>query len=111
MARAFDNDMAIGGSEINMSGSHAITLWGAHFNSEGIIDKIYVSDSATAAGNNSPKGYETGLSVIEVVYDQTFGKVYMKTYLGGQIPLTSVTLLSNGAKEWEDYFKTHEKVR
>lgn len=111
MARAFDNDMAIGGSEINMSGSHAITLWGAHFNSEGLIDKIYVSDSATAAGNNSPKGYETGLSVIEVVYDQTFGKVYMKTYLGGQIPLTSVTLLSNGAKEWEEYFNTHQALR
>lgn len=111
MEKAFDNGMGIGGSEINMSGSHAITIWGAHYNKDGIIDRIYVSDSATAAGNNTPGKQETGVSSLDIIYDSETGQVRMKTYLGGSIPLTAVILLSKGDDIWNDYFSNHTPLR
>lgn len=111
MEKAFDNNMGIGGAEINMSGSHAITIWGAHYNSEGLIDRIYVADSATVPGNNTPGKQETGVSAVDIVYDSATGQVRMKTYLGGTIPLTAVILLSNGADKWEEFFKNNKPLR
>lgn len=111
--KAFKNKMAIGASEINMSGGHAITIWGAHFDEEGLVDKIYVSDSATSSGSNVEGKPETGVMGIDIVYsfDDVFGKVYMKNYLGGLIPLTSVTLFSNCNDIWDEYFKNHSPIR
>lgn len=107
--KAFKNKMAIAGSETNMSGPHGITIWGAHFDENGLVDRIYVSDSATTPGSNTMPKVESGILPIDIVYsfDSMFGRVYMKTYMGGLIPLNSITLLSNTHDKWEEYFKTH----
>lgn len=112
LEKAFLNKMGIGASEQNGFGAHAITIWGAHFNKDGFIDKIYVTDSGVKAGSNTPN-IETGLLGIDIVYDfdSLFGRVYMKNFMGGLIPLNTITLFSNTKTEWQEYFDTHEPIR
>ena len=111
MDKAFKEGRGIIAGEVNGFGPHATTIWGAHFDKSGLIDKIYLSDSGTESGNNSPSGYETGIISIDVVYDDITGSVYMRNSMGGKIPLTAIYTLSNGQAEWEEYFKTHLPVK
>lgn len=111
MDKAFKEGRGIIAVEVNGFGPHATTIWGAHFDKSGLIDKIYLSDSGTESGNNSPSGYETGIISIDVVYDDITGSVYMRNSMGGKIPLTAIYTLSNGQAEWEEYFKTHLPVK
>lgn len=111
LVRAFENNMAVTASERNAMGSHEFTIWGAHFDDKGFIDKIYYSDSATPSGNNTAGNKDTGLSYIDIDYDNVTGRVNMKTRLGGLIPVTSLTLFSDGAEQWKTYFDTHTPIK
>lgn len=110
VGKALENGMAVGLAEINGFGSHAITLWGAHFNSEGLIDGIFVSDSGTRSGNNAPHGYDTGLIYMYIEYDSA-GKPYMTNDFGSRLPLTQLVILGEGADLWQKYFDTHKPIR
>lgn len=110
MDKAFKEGMAVGANEVNLFGPHGITIWGAHFDENGFVDMIYVADSASPSGNNAYKGDETGIQAVGIVYTD-LGQVYMKTFTGGQIPLTAVFLLSQGKEEWDNYFNTHSPLR
>lgn len=108
--KAFDNGMAVGLAEVNGFGSHAITLWGVHYDDEGLIDGVIVADSGTRSGNNAPTGYDTGLIYMNIIYDN-FGKPFMTNSYGSRLPLTKLVLLGDGAEQWKKYFDTHEPIR
>lgn len=111
MDKAFKEGRGIAAGEVNGFGPHATTIWGAHFDKSGLIDKIYLSDSGDESGNNAPPGNETGMIYIDVGYDEITGSVYMLTSMGGKIPLTAIYTLSDGKAEWEEYFNTHQPVK
>lgn len=108
--KAFEKGMAVGLAEVNGFGSHAITLWGAHYDDNGLIDGVIVADSGTRSGNNAPSGYDTGLVYMNIEYDN-MGKPFMTNGFGSRLPLTKIVLLGDGAEQWKKYFDTHEKIR
>lgn len=108
--RALDNGLMCGLSEINGFGPHAITLWGVHYDKNGLIDGVIVADSGTRSGNNAPNDLDTGLVYMDIVYDNQ-GRVFMTNAYGAKIPLTKLTLLSDGAELWKKYFDTHKPIR
>lgn len=107
--KAFNNGMIIAASERNALGSHVFTVWGAHFDDKGLVDKIYYTDSMYTPGSSTSPNLDTGLSYIDINYDNVTGKVSMKTKTGGFIPLNAVTLFSDGEKEWKEFFETQNK--
>lgn len=108
--KALDNGMAISLGERNAFGPHAITLWGVHFDDEGYVDGIFVSDSGTKPGNNAPNKEETGLLYMNIEYDE-YGKVYATNVYNAKVPLTRITIFSDGKEQWESYFKSNKKLR
>lgn len=108
--RALDNGLMTGLTEINGFGPHAITLWGVHYDENGLIDGVIVADSGTRSGNNAPDNLDTGLIYMNVEYDK-LGKVFMTNPYGSRIPLTNLILLSDGAELWKKYFETHNPIR
>lgn len=76
---------------------------------KGLVDKIYYTDSMYTPGSSTSPNLDTGLSYIDINYDNVTGKVSMKTKTGGFIPINAVTLFSDGEKEWKEFFETQNK--
>ncbi|MFV8470700.1 IdeS/Mac family cysteine endopeptidase [Mycoplasma sp. HF11B] len=111
---AFENHYAVS-FVINPSASynHAVTLWGAHYNSEGIIDEIYYANSDH---NNKEMRTRSRLERAKVVYspdkrniriwlapDQTnYEEQNRRGYL-----ITSVEKFNLGHDIWEKWYKEH----
>lgn len=110
MEEVFEKGMGVSLAETNAFGPHATTLWGVHYDNEGLIDAIIISDSATASGNNAPKGNDTGLLYLNIEYDQ-YGKVFMTNSYGSRLPLNGMTTFSQGKENWNNYFNTHNPIR
>lgn len=108
--KVIENGMVAGLAEINGFGSHAITLWGVHFDKDGLVDGVIVSDSGTRSGNNAPHGYDTGLIYMHIEYD-TEGRPFMTNDFGSRLRLTQLVILGNGEEQWKKYFETHKPIR
>lgn len=108
--KAIEKGMMAGLAEVNGFGSHAISLWGVHYDDEGLIDGVFVSDSGTRSGNNAPTGMDTGMIYMNIIYDNN-GKPFMTNDFGSRLPLTQLVLVSDGAELWKQYFDTHKPIR
>ena len=110
---ALKNNRMLSIDESNISGSHAITFWGAEFDENGYVKALYYVDSATA-WNNSLLGRDLSLGKIDVIYreDQNW-RPYMQTSVlingvvqHGLIPIVTVYSYDKGTEYWEEYFAT-----
>ncbi|WP_198928939.1 IdeS/Mac family cysteine endopeptidase, partial [Boudabousia liubingyangii] len=109
VVNALANHRAVG-FELYYSGGyrHAVTLWGAEVNAQGLVDYIYYTDSDT-----SNKPYETlslmqRLKVIEAedansIYISSNYKMERPRYYSPQI--ISVNSLDLGRKTWADWYE------
>lgn len=86
--------------------AHAVTLWGARFDKDGFVDRIYITDSATTADGESfgYPGQEMGLIRPDVIYSG--GNVYYSDKMtnANPIPVYKIWSFSTGEKYWEAYF-------
>ncbi len=86
--------------------AHAVTLWGARFDKDGFVDRIYITDSATTADGESfgYPGQEMGLIRPYVIYSG--GNVYYSDKMtnANPIPVYKIWSFSTGEKYWEAYF-------
>ena len=120
LKEAFRKGMAIGLSIATFGGKggHAITIWGAHFNENEIVDKLYIcenNDRFIYDGENSlrPSPMEPGKLCRAGIYEHKVkinedGKWALES--GGfekyTMTIDQVTYLNDGVKQWEAYFKS-----
>lgn len=104
MKEAFDNNMMVS-METTTGGAHIITIWGIEYNSEGFIDKLYLTDSATAqltpSYNDYPDKYGD-LVEAAITYNGSDAYIEYDTYKPYKI--SKIYLYSLGQDIWEAYF-------
>lgn len=114
---ALDNGRILSAGEINMSGGHAFTCWGADFDDEGYVCALYYSDSATP-WNNTQTNRDLSLTKAVIKYHENANKTpYIETSVlingeiqHGEIPITGLESYDQGTTYWEDYFAAQGQV-
>lgn len=106
---AFQKEAAIAvswGAVVRDSGveDHAVCVWGAHFDANGFVDKIYYTDSAIL-GKSLRTHERAGLLVQPIVYDSAGGNVLQMP--GIDLQIYELTYFMLGKEQWEAYFKAH----
>lgn len=81
--------------------SHALTVWGTHFNDKGYADILYKTNSATTL--KTAYGKPTGLMADEISYTVD-NFVVMKSSTGDySIRVYWISYYSTGEKAWQEY--------
>lgn len=104
---ALDNKKGIGGVIGDVTSSHAVTFWGAEFDSDGFISAIYMAD------NNDRDLFESngvGCVRIEIVYVVLEGTATQTNYKLGYIPddsksfpINRIVTLDLGEERWREF--------
>lgn len=83
------------------TGPHAITVWGATYDSDGYVNGIYTSDSAISA-KTMEKDVWGGLEYDEVIYSSS-GKPYMKNKANSTFPINTISVIFQNEEAWKKY--------
>lgn len=93
---------------------HAITFWGAHYDAEGYIDAVMVTDTAGDPTSQKGGGYEDefvlGGLILDIVYDESSSKPYYVTAGGGRSRVGTLYALGLGTDVWEAYFARRDTM-
>lgn len=95
------NDKKIISLETITSGPHIITVWGADYDNNGFINRIYVTDSATYNSESNGK-WGNMVSADIVYYDNA---PYIRYLNNPDHKLNRMHTFSLGQDIWEQYFK------
>lgn len=98
------NDKKIISIETNAPGPHIITIWGADYDNDGFINKVYVTDSATYNSENNGKW--GNMVVADIIY--TNDKPYIRYSGYADHKLNRMHTLSLGQDIWEAYFSNKQ---
>lgn len=99
--------------------NHAISIWGADFDSDGNVSAIYIADSNDRDISEQEKvcSYywdrcRVPAGLIRKPIKIRDGNVYMESSSPGYftIQIYELNFLSLKTKEWEDYFRRHPKL-
>ena len=85
-----------------LGAGHAVSLWGAEFDGDGYIKRVYITDSSTSSNNTF--NAEVGLLRMDVSYDPDDGAVDFVSYMGGTRRVVNVESYSLGTEYWDAYF-------
>lgn len=76
---------------------HAFTMWGAHFDEDGFVDRAYFTDSSNISG---------GLYEMNVYYKD--GKAWIsRSDTDPEVDITQMTTVDLSQNVWEEYFRQH----
>lgn len=90
----------IGSIQITTDGTHVVTFWGAGYDKDGFINKIYVTDSAL--GNTFYNGKYGDFVSAEITYDGNTPYVTYDNYQKSEIDM--VYVFSLGDDIWQEYY-------
>lgn len=109
---ALSNRKAIGFVSGNVRNSHAMTIWGAEFDSEGNVSYIYLADNNDRDMHDS---FGVGCIRNEIVYvsypeggdnaHRKTGFIYAEP--DDTIPISRLVTLDLGQEYWEEYFSQY----
>lgn len=111
---ALDNKKGIGANFGYVTAGHVITIWGAEFDDNGIINYIYVADNNDRYDFESNLKSEMALLRLEVSYTTYPEGGTQACYKSGFIennmekPISRLVTIDLGTKYWEEYFNKNK---
>lgn len=100
LERAFDNKMGIGMTAV-MPTNHALAVWGARFDEEGYVDRIYYTNSQEITSLYT----RAEMIWMDITYPD--GRAHYTSGMGNPVDINGLTLYYQGRDVWEEYFRTH----
>ena len=100
LEKAFDNKTGIGMMAV-MPTNHALTVWGARFDEEGYVDRIYYTNSQEISALYK----RAEMTWMDITYPD--GRTHYTGSMGNPIEINGLTLYYQNRDVWEEYFRTH----